>query len=79
MVDVIAVVKEVGEVSEITTKATGKQLKKRELTLVDRSEYTVRMTLWGNQAEHYSAEEHAIIAFRGVRVGGFGGQYLLVL
>lgn len=32
------------------------------------------MTLWGKQAESYSAEEHAVVAFKGARVGDFGGK-----
>ena len=49
------------------------QSKKRELTLADRSGFAVRLTLWGKQAETYSAEDKAVIAFKGVRVGDFQG------
>ncbi len=51
------------------------QTKKRELTLVDQSNYSVRLTLWGKQAEQYQYEnEQPVIAFKGVRVGDFGGK-----
>jgi replication factor A1 len=86
-------VKETSGVTEITTKATNKQvgvirnvaqflinvsstqLSKRELTLVDKSGFSVRLTLWGKQAEQYSSDEEApVVAFKGVRVGDFGGM-----
>ena len=50
------------------------QIPKRELTLVDRSGFSVRMTLWGKQAEQYNVEDSPVIAFKGVRVGDFGGK-----
>lgn len=91
-VDVIGVVKETNEVSTITSKASNRevsksgfhhhpilitlQISKRELVLVDKSEYSVRMTLWGKQAEDYKADPHAVIAFKGVKVGDFGGRSL---
>ncbi|KAF7979550.1 hypothetical protein HWV62_41814 [Athelia sp. TMB] len=74
--DVIGVVKETNEVSTITSKASNREISKRELVLVDKSEYSVRMTLWGKQAEDYKADPHAVIAFKGVKVGDFGGRSL---
>lgn len=52
------------------------QIPKRELTLVDKSQFSVRITLWGKQAEEYSADDYPIIAFKGVKVGDFGGRSL---
>ena len=50
------------------------KIPKRELTLVDKSGFSVRMTLWGKQAEQYNAAEpNPVIAFKGVKVGDFGG------
>ncbi|KAJ2934896.1 hypothetical protein H1R20_g2147, partial [Candolleomyces eurysporus] len=74
--DVIGVVKEFSPVTEITSKSTQRQIPKRELTLVDKSQFAVRLTLWGKQAEQYNAEPNAVIAFKGVRVGDFGGRSL---
>lgn len=67
--------KDVSEVGEIIAKSSNRPAKKRELTLVDRTEFSIRMTLWGKQAESYSAEEHAVVAFKGARVGDFGGRF----
>ncbi|GLB34780.1 putative as part of the replication protein A (RPA RP-A), a single-stranded DNA-binding heterotrimeric complex, may play an essential role in DNA replication, recombination and repair [Lyophyllum shimeji] len=74
--DVIAIVKEVAPLAEIMSKQQNKPIPKRELTLVDQSGYSVRMTLWGKQAEQYSAEDSPVIAFKGVKVGDFGGRSL---
>ncbi|KAG1761684.1 hypothetical protein EDD22DRAFT_980084 [Suillus occidentalis] len=74
--DVIGVVKEVGPLSEITSKATNRTIPKRDLTIVDMSQYSVRLTLWGKQAEQFSADDLPVIAFKGVKVGDFGGRTL---
>ncbi|KAG6833645.1 hypothetical protein H0H87_002841 [Tephrocybe sp. NHM501043] len=74
--DVIAIVKEVAPLSEILSKQQNKTIPKRELVLVDQSGFSVRMTLWGKQAEQYNAEDSPVIAFKGVKVGDFGGRSL---
>lgn len=79
-IDVLAIVKEFTEVSEITsTKMGGKVLHKRELTLVDDSECEVRLTLWGEKAQAtYNWQDQPVIAVKGVRVGDFGGRSLSI-
>ncbi|GAA6061586.1 hypothetical protein JCM10212_004336 [Sporobolomyces blumeae] len=76
--DVIGVVQDHGQLSEITAKATQKQIKKRELTIVDRSSYQCRVTLWGKQAESWNEDGASVVAFKGVKVGDFGGRTLSV-
>ncbi|GAA5996274.1 replication factor A subunit protein RFA1 [Rhodotorula paludigena] len=76
--DVIGIVQDNGSVSEITAKATQKQIKKRELVIVDRSQYSVRVTLWGRQAENWTEMDRGIVALKGVKVGDFGGRSLSV-
>ncbi|KAI1380883.1 replication factor-a protein [Hypoxylon crocopeplum] len=78
-VDVVGVLKEVGEVSQITSKNTGKFFDKRELTLVDDSQFSVRLTIWGKTATSFSAQPESIVAFRGVKVSDFGGRSLSLL
>ncbi|KAJ7047221.1 hypothetical protein C8F04DRAFT_1387682 [Mycena alexandri] len=73
--DVIAVVKDVADISTITSKATSREITKRELTLVDTSGFSVRMTLWGKQAEQFNSSQ-AVIAFKSVKVGDYGGRSL---
>jgi len=74
--DFIGVVKDVGDVGTITSKASNKTVAKRDLTLVDRSGKSVRMTLWGAQAEQFNADDAPVVAFKGVKVGDFGGRSL---
>ncbi|KAJ7608110.1 replication factor-A C terminal domain-containing protein [Mycena polygramma] len=73
--DIIAVVKKVGPIREITTKGTNRQILKRELSLVDSSGFSVRMTLWSKQAERFNSPE-AVVAFKSVKVGDYGGRSL---
>ncbi|KAI0636673.1 replication factor-a protein [Trametes polyzona] len=74
--DIIGVVREVSDLTTITSKATNKEIPKRELTVVDTSGYSVKVTLWGKQAEQYTATDHPVIAFKGAKVGDFQGRSL---
>ncbi|KAG8937310.1 Replication factor A protein 1 [Tulasnella sp. 418] len=76
--DVIGIVKQVGDFENITTRA-GKSLSKRDLTLVDKSQYSVRVTLWGKQAENFVAENQPVVAFKNVKIGDFGGRTLSLI
>ncbi|KAH9900153.1 replication factor-A protein [Xylariomycetidae sp. FL2044] len=78
-VDVIGILKDVGEVSQITSKNSGKPFDKRELTLVDDSQYSIRLTIWGKTANSFSAMPESVIAFKGVKVSDFGGRSLSLL
>jgi replication factor A1 len=53
-----------------------RQFAKRDIQLVDASNQSVRLTLWGKQAEQFVAEDKPVIAFKGVKVGDFGGRSL---
>ncbi|KAK4053129.1 Replication factor A protein 1 [Microbotryomycetes sp. JL201] len=74
-VDILGIVRDSGAINEITTK-TQKQLKKRDLTVVDRSGYNVRVTLWGKAAENWQDTDNGLFAFKGAKVGDFGGRTL---
>ena len=71
--DVLGVIIDNGSLDEITVKATSKQLKKRELTIADQSQATIKVTLWGKSAENWVDSEKGIFAFKGCKVGEFGG------
>lgn len=72
-VDVIGVVRMTGECTTIVTKA-GKELKKRELNLVDSSNYAVSMTLWGDQADKFDGEGSPVLLIKGAKVGDYQGR-----
>jgi replication factor A1 len=78
-IDTIGVLKEVGETSQITSKTTSKPYDKRELTLVDNTNYSVRLTIWGNTATSFDITPESVIAFKGVKVSDFGGRSLSLL
>ncbi|KAG2184694.1 hypothetical protein INT43_000607 [Umbelopsis isabellina] len=78
-VDVIGLVKEDEGVQEIVSKASGKPVKKRQLTIVDKSQKQIKLTLWDRQAESFDSSNNPIIACKGCRVGDFGGRSLSLL
>ena len=78
-IDTIGVLKQVGEVNQITSKTTSKPYDKRELTLVDNTGFSVRLTVWGTAATSFDTPEDSIMAFKGVKVSDFGGRSLSLL
>lgn len=78
-VDVIGIVQEVGEVQSLTSKRTGQELKKADVTLIDDTGVQVRLTLWGATAEeagHKLGGDKKVVAFRRARVSDYGGKTL---
>lgn len=78
-IDVVGVLKDVGEVNQIVSKTTSKPYDKRELTLVDDTGYSVRMTIWGKTASSFTVNPEAVVAFKGVKVSDFDGRSLSLL
>jgi replication factor A1 len=77
-VDILAVVKSVGEVGSIVSKKSGQELKKCELVLVDDSGVEVTLTVWGEEATKASTlyADCPIVGFKRSRVSDFGGRSL---
>lgn len=78
-VDLIGVLKEVHEVASITSKTTQKGYDKRDLTMVDSTGYSVRVTIWGKTATDFDASPEQVVAFKGTRVSDFNGGRSLSL
>ncbi|KAF2478108.1 replication protein-like protein A 70 kDa DNA-binding subunit [Lindgomyces ingoldianus] len=78
-IDTIGVLKEVGEISTITSKNTNKDFSKRDLTLADDTQTSIRLTIWGTTAQSFDSPLESIIAFKGVKVSDFGGKSLSLL
>ncbi|KAJ1792246.1 Replication factor A protein 1 [Coemansia sp. RSA 2399] len=76
IVDVIGLVQRADDITEITMKSDNKKVQKRELMVVDKSGYQVRATLWGQEAQAFEASGEPVVAFKGIRVGDFGGRSL---
>ncbi|KAF2859492.1 replication factor-A protein [Piedraia hortae CBS 480.64] len=79
VIDCIGILSNVGDVSEIVAKTSGKPYSKRELTLVDDTGFQVRLTIWGKSAETFDAAPESVLAFKGVKVSDFGGRSLSLL
>merc|ERR1719215_732842 len=79
IIDVVGVVKDVGTLTNLTSRA-GKELTKRDLTLVDESLTSVTCTLWAERAAGVDDSMlDTVVAIKGVRVGDYGGRSLSTL
>ncbi|KAI4471650.1 replication factor a 1 rfa1 [Holotrichia oblita] len=72
-VDVIGVCKAVSDLQTVQARSTGREVKKKELTLVDHTDNAISVTLWGQEAENFDGTSNPIIAIKGAKVGEFGG------
>lgn len=74
-VDVIAIIKHVGECTKLLSKKSGQELMKNDLTLIDDSNIEISFTLWGNAAEKAASlyMDQPIVAIRRARVSDYGG------
>eukprot|EP00923_Selenidium_pygospionis_P054799 GHVN01095437.1.p1 GENE.GHVN01095437.1~~GHVN01095437.1.p1 ORF type:complete len:461 (-),score=39.99 GHVN01095437.1:102-1325(-) len=77
-IDVLAVVSKVTPVTSITIKATGQPKEKRELTLIDDTNCSIDLTLWGDKCklDEDLISSQPVVACKGVRVGDYQGRSL---
>jgi len=76
MVDVIAVISNIGDVAEIISKRDNSQLQKRNITLVDDTGCAIDLTLWGETAVNWNTEGSQVLAIKNVKVSEFSGKSL---
>ncbi|CAI6344445.1 unnamed protein product [Macrosiphum euphorbiae] len=79
IVDVIGVCQTAGELTMLMSKTTRKELKKRDVTIVDQSLSSVTITLWDTQAEDFDGSLQPVIAIKGSRIREFMGSKSLSL
>jgi len=79
IVDVIGVCQTAGELIKLISKTTRKELKKRDVTIVDQSLSSVTITLWDTQAEDFDGSLQPVIAIKGSRIREFMGSKSLSL
>lgn len=72
IIDVIGVCKEVSDLNSFTSK-NGRDLTKREVTLVDSSNATITLTLWGEQAKEFNGYEQPVVLVKSAKIGEYGG------
>lgn len=75
-VDVVAIVHRVNDVATIIQKATQKELKKRDIALVDDSQAEISLTLWSREAEEFAGQPGSGIILKKAKVSGFNGRSL---
>lgn len=71
-VDVIAVCKSSGDLVSLVSKA-GRDLIKREIVLVDQSETSIVMTLWGEDAKNFEGFDQPVLLVKGAKISEYGG------
>lgn len=77
IVDVIGIVKSVGDVAEIISqKMGGKVLHKRDIVIMDETLHDISVTLWGEKATAEDQFSNNIVAFKSVKLGEFNGRSL---
>eukprot|EP00003_Mantamonas_plastica_P022780 TRINITY_DN3945_c0_g1_i2.p1 TRINITY_DN3945_c0_g1~~TRINITY_DN3945_c0_g1_i2.p1 ORF type:complete len:551 (-),score=202.83 TRINITY_DN3945_c0_g1_i2:80-1732(-) len=76
-VDVIGVIKSVGDSVSIQTKK-GTTLSKRDVSLIDTTANVVSLTTWGNTADTFEGAEGQVLAVKGAKVSDFNGVSLSV-
>lgn len=74
--DVIGVLKSVDEPFQITAKSTGKPFDRRNITIVDDSNFAIVVGLWNTTAVDFNISEGSVVAFKGCKVQDFGGRSL---
>lgn len=77
-IDLLCVIKHVGDVATLQSKKTGKDIIKCDLTCVDDSGVEINVTMWGESATKAPAvfANQPVVAFRRARVSDYGGKSL---
>ncbi|KAK4019388.1 replication protein A 70 kDa DNA-binding subunit [Daphnia magna] len=76
IIDIIGVVKSANDVRVILSKTTNKELRMREVQMVDSTNTEVNLTLWGKTGEEFDASSQPVVALKGVKLSDFGGRSL---
>ena len=78
IIDVLGVVQEIGQVQSLTSKKTGKELQKADVTIVDDTGASVRITMWGADAVNANSKfsTNQVVGFKKARVSDYGGKSL---
>lgn len=72
-VDVIGICKDVGELQVFTARTNNREMKKRDLTLVDTSNASITLTIWGDEAVNFDGHLQPVILLKGARINEFNG------
>lgn len=73
-VDLIGAITEISEVSTVVSKTKNKELKKRNITIVDMSRHSISVTIWGEASESFNGTIGDIFVTKAARIGSYGGK-----
>ncbi|EGV62655.1 hypothetical protein CANTEDRAFT_115222 [Yamadazyma tenuis ATCC 10573] len=76
VIDVVGVLREVKPAFQITSKSTGKPFDRRDIDIVDDSNFSITVGLWNATAIDFNLSEGTVIAFKGCKIQDFGGRSL---
>ena len=74
-VDILGIIQTVNPHFELTSRA-GKKFDRRDIVLVDDSNYSITVGLWNQLALDFNLPEGSVVAIKGARVSDFGGKSL---
>lgn len=75
-VDVLGIIKSVGENNNFTSKSSGKPYDRRDITIVDESQTAINVGLWNKTAREFNLDVGTPIAIRGAKINEFNGKQL---
>lgn len=75
-IDILGVVKSKTDVANLTSKKTGKELTKCDVTLVDQSGADITLTLWDKDATRQDLREGTVVGVRRAKVSDYNGKSL---
>lgn len=78
-VSICGIVMQISEISEINTRSTGQPRAKRELSILDDSNVSIDVTLWGNKTsllDGIYASDHPVVLIEHARVDEYNGRKL---
>ncbi|KAH3688181.1 hypothetical protein WICPIJ_000823 [Wickerhamomyces pijperi] len=75
IIDIVGVIKEVNEPFQITSRA-GKAYDRRDILVVDDSQFAISVGLWNNSALNFDIPEGSVVAIKGCKVSDFNGKTL---
>lgn len=78
-VDILGLVQSCSEVKNVTERNMGRNLKVRDLMIIDESNTSIKLTLWGTQAENFDGSSNPILAIKQAKIGEFLGGKSLAL
>lgn len=72
--DIIGICDQVGDLQTFTARSSNRELKKREIAMVDNSNASITVVLWGQDAETFQDHGQPVLLVKGGRINEFNGS-----